>query len=404
MVGSEDSITEAEDVAQERLFDWKDDSISGMIAMFQAAQRHASYADSEKAELLFLKALKGYGVLLGPTHEDTTKAAFAVANFYTEQGQLKDADMVVEDLCQRHIKEFDFKHPLTQRVIQQVADLLNDCNRPDDALAFLSRSIELAGADAEEAFRKPNKRSKTRRQGIISQRHAATPYAKLLKAAEEITAGSDPDLAEYGIQLARRHVAAKDEAVEAFLKVIIDHCEHHGEVLEIQNLRARCELLKFYSKLGQIDSHKFVFFDAISTAEVIIDRRRWERERFKSFKTMEALVVLVTSVLNAGFDFQALSLFIKIGQKAGNDFGWDDGLTIWAEISIGIIYQRCRGWESAMLWFELARITSFTAWGEEDSITRSLSAAIETRHFSGPHFSYVPNEDTRRPFEFLFEV
>ena len=175
VVESEDTVTEAEDAAQDHLFDWKGDSISGMIAMFQAAQRYASHADSEKAELLFLKALKGYGVLFGPTHEDTTKAAFAVANFYAEQGQLKDADMVVEDLCQRHIKEFGFKHPLTQRVIQQVADLLNDCNRPDDALAFLSRSIELAGADAEEAFRKPNKRSKTRRQGGIPRRHAATP-------------------------------------------------------------------------------------------------------------------------------------------------------------------------------------------------------------------------------------
>ena len=209
-------------------------------------------------------------------------------------------------------------------------------------------------------------------------------------------------MVEYWIRLARRQVAAKDEAVEAFLKVIIDHCEHHGKDLEIQNLRARCELLKFYSEPRQKDSHNFIFLDAISTAEVIIRRQKWERKRFKSFETMKALLALVASVLKAGFDIHAAAMFTEIGQKAGNDFGWDYKLTIWAQISIGIIYQRCRGWESAKPWFESACTASFTAWGKDDSISRLLLAAMETRHFSGPHFSYVQNED--RPFKFLFEV
>ena len=397
VVESEDTTTEAEDAAQDRLFGWKGDSMPGMIAMFRAAQTHASHADSEKAELLFLKALKGYGVLLGPTHEHAINVAIAVANFYTEQGQFNDADMVVEDLCQHHIKKFGIKHRRTQQVIQQVADLLKGCNRPNDALALLSRSKELAEADAEEAFSKPYKRSKTGQQDSLSRRHAATPYAKLLYAGEEITAGSDPDLVEYWIRLARRQVAAKDEAVEAFLKAIIDHCEHHGKDLEIQNLWARCELLEFYSEPRQKDSHNSIFLDAISTAEVIIRRQKWERKFFKSFETMKALLALVASVLKAGFDIHAAAMFTQIGQKAGNDFGWGHKVTIWAQISIGIIYQRCRGWESAKPWFESARSASFAAWGEEDSISRSLLATIEARHFS-----YVPNEGIT--LKFLFEV
>ena len=393
---SEDSASEAEHGAQALSLGWNGNSISEITALFRAAQSHANRADSEKAETMFLKALKGYGVLLGPTHEDATKVAIAVANFYTEQGRFNDADKVVEELCQHYIKKFGFKDRRTRQVILQVVELLNGCDRQIDAAAFLGRSKELAEADAEEVFRRPNKRSKSRRQGSISRRHAATPSAEIL-AAEEITAGSDPDQIEYGIQVARTHVAVKDGAVEAYLKAIIEHCQGHGEALEIQNLRARCELSKFYSKIAQVHSHNSAFSSAIGTAEAIIRRERWEKERFKSFETMEALLELVASVLKAGFDFQAANTFTQIIQKADNDFGWDDERTIWAKISIGIVFQRYRNWESAKPWFEFAHAASFVANGEEDGITRSLQTAMEKRHFS-----YVSDEG--RPFKTIFGV
>ena len=390
---SEDSASEAEHGDKALSLGWNGNSISEITALFRAAQSHA---DSERAETMFLKALKGYGVLLGPTHEDATKVAIAVANFYTEQGRFNDADKVVEELCQHYITKFGFKHRRTQQVILQVVELLNGCDRRIDALAFLSRSKELAEDDSEEGFRRPNKRSKSRRQGSISRRHAATPPAEILDA-EEITAGSDPDQIEYGIQVARTHVAVKDEAVEAYLKAIIEHCDGHGEALEIQNLRARCELSNFYSKIGQVHSHNSAFSSAIGTAEAIIRRERWDKGHFKSFETMEALLELVASVLKAGFDLQAAATFTEIVQKADNNFGWDDERTIWAKISIGIVYQRYRNWESAKPWFEFAYAASFAANGEEDGITRSLQTAMEKRHFS-----YVADEG--RPFKTIFGV
>ena len=297
VVESEDSTSEAEDGAQIMLFDRNGDSLFDMTAMFRAAQSHASNANLEKAELLFLKALKGYGVLLGPTHEDATKVAIAVANFYTKQGQFNDADMVVQDLCQHHIEKFGIKHPLTQQVIQQAADLLNGCNRPNNALDFLSRIKELAEPDTEEAFRGPNKRSKTRQQDSITRRTAATPSSKVLDVTEEITAASNPDQFEHRIQVARTHVGAKDEVLESFLKAINDHCENHGEALEVQILRAKCELSKFYSKFGQDDSHNTIISKAISTAEAIICRQKWVKENLKKFETMEGPWELVASAL-----------------------------------------------------------------------------------------------------------
>ena len=99
---------------------------------------------------------------------------------------------------------------------------------------------------------------------------------------------------------------------------------------------------------------------------------------------MDALLQLVASALKAGFHFQAAATLTKIGQKAENDFGWDDERTIWAKISIGTMSQRHRSWESAKPWFESARAASFAANGEEDGLTRSLQKAMGKRYFSDP--------------------
>lgn len=397
VVESEESPSESEDGVEDLSLGWNGKSRSELIAMFQAAQSHTSHADSERAETLFLDALKGYGVLLGPTHEDATKVAIAVANFYTEQGRFNDADKVVEDLCQHHIQKFGIEHRRTQQVILQVVELLNGCDRQIDALAFLGRTKELAEANTDDVSPKTSKRSKTRRQGNMSRRYAAAPSAKLFDAAKAITAGNDPEQIDYGIQIARTHVAAKDEAVEAFLKAIIDHCEHDGEALEIQNLRARSELSKLYGKLGKSNEHIIHFSIAIDTAETIIRRQKWDKERFKSFETMEALLELAASGLKAGSDPEAAGIFERVEQKAEDDFGWDDERTIWAKISIGIIYQRYRNWERAKPWFEHAYAASFAANGAEDGITRSLETAMDKCHFS-----YVSDEG--RPFKTIFGV
>ena len=112
---------------------------------------------------------------------------------------------------------------------------------------------------------------------------------------------------------------------------------------------------------------------------------------------MEALLELVASVLKAGFDHKAARVFHRIEQKADNDFGWDDERTIWAKISIGLIYQKHKDWEHAKPWFDYAYAASFAVNGEEDGITRSLQTAMDKRHFS-----YVSDEG--RPFKTIFGV
>lgn len=133
---SSNSSSEDEDEAPEIPLSWERHSRSNRIALSGSARSHASHGDYTMAEDMFLRALEGYGHMLGPTHEDARKAAFALASFYAGQGRMTDANEVIEKLCRQHITKFGVHHRRTQQFIVQVVELLNGWNRPEDALAF----------------------------------------------------------------------------------------------------------------------------------------------------------------------------------------------------------------------------------------------------------------------------
>ena len=168
-------------------------------------------------------------------------------------------------------------------------------------------------------------------------------------------------------------------------------------MFEIQGLRARSELLKLYNKLKQSVNQREAFMSAVITARTAIMRQKWDKRCFKSFEVMEAVLELAACVLKANYELEALEIIRKVGRKAEEDFGWDQERTIWAKISIGIVYQRYKSWEHAKLWFEHAYAASFAANGDEDGMTMSLQAALDKHHFS-----YVSDEG--RPFKTIFGV
>lgn len=395
-VGTVETESESEDRVSELPLNWRGHSRSELVAMFNAARGHASHG-TERAEAMFLKALEGYEYLLGPTHEDTTKVAFALASFYTEQSRNTDADRIIEDACQHYIARFGVEDRHTQQLVLQVVELLNGWNRQHDALAFLARSKELTETGIDVASSSTKKRTKTGRQGKKAQRQAAAPLNTLPDIAEDIIAGADPTQIDYGIEVARTRVAAKDEAVETFLGTIITLCGRDHATFEIQDLRARSELLKLYNKLGQSISQTGAFISAVATAEAVIARQKWDKEHFKSFEVMEAVLGLTACILNGGYQNEALRIFMNVDHKAEDDFGWDQERTIWAKITIGLVYQKYKSWDRAKIWFEHAHAASWAANGEEDGITRSLQAAMEKGHFS-----YISDEG--RPFKTIFGV
>ncbi|RDW69775.1 hypothetical protein BP6252_08795 [Coleophoma cylindrospora] len=172
--------------------------------------------------------------------------------------------------------------------------------------------------------------------------------------AQDIVSTKNAARIDYGIQLARTHVAANDITRRSFLS-------------------------------------------AIEVARNIIGRNSWDKHRFKSFEVLEALLELSATILKGGFENEAWALFSQIEHKAEDNFGWDEEHTIWGKISIGIIYERCKGWAHAESWFNHAYAASTATNDDQDGISKALQVALEKHHFS-----YLSNEG--RPFKTIFGV
>ena len=381
------SHSDSEEEGNDLSLSWRGHSREHLIAVFESARSHAEN-QSDKAEDLFSTALEGYGHLQGPTHEETVKVAFALASFYTEQGRVADADKVIENMCRCHITKFGIEHRRTQQLILNVVEVLNGWNRGVDALAFLARAKDLAESETGPATMR---KAKTRRRGKSSPSH------KLLDIAQDILSSKSAARVDYGIGVARTHVAANDVAVEAFLQAIIHHCDSDTNALEIQSLKARSELLKFYNKTNRNLEQTAIFKSAIDVASVVMYSKKWDKQCFKSFETLEVLIELSASILRGSFENEAWRIFNQIEHKAEDDFGWDDERTIWGKISIGIIYEKQKGWDYAKTWFNHAYAASMAANGDEDGITLALQKAFDKRHFA-----YLSDEG--RPFKSIFGV
>jgi hypothetical protein len=321
-----------------------------------------------------------------------------MASFYAERGRTIDADNIIEEVCQCHVAKFRVEHRHTQQLILQIVELLNAWKRETDALAFLSRAKDLAEGNSDVTSSAVG-RAKSRRKSKTTRLLAAIPSSTALGNVQQIIAGNDPSRMDEAVGIAReRRMKAKDEAVEAFLKAIIAHCHHHV-VLELQELRARRELLQYYNNNNFASSFnsKEAFLSAAQASRAVIGRQKWNKKSFKGFEIMEALLELAASILKGRLGPVALDIFQRIEHKADDDFGWDDERTIWAKLSIGIIYQRHKSWEHAKPWFDHALAASVAANGDEDGITAALEVAMERRHFS-----YLSDEG--RPFKSIFGV
>ncbi|RDW80899.1 hypothetical protein BP5796_05597 [Coleophoma crateriformis] len=394
VIGKQVAQTEfdPEDDENELTLRWRGHSREELLSIFESAQSHAE-TQSKRAEDLFSTALEGYKHLLGPTHEEVFKVTFAMASFYAEQGRSTDADKVLDDLCRCYISKFGFDDRRTQQLILHVVEVLNGWNRGLDALTFLARSKNLAEYESGPAAKS---RIKSHRRGMKSNSTKRLPDNELLDIAQDIVSTKNAARIDYGIELARTHVAANDITVEAFLQAIIHHCDVNTKDLDIQNLKARSELLKLYNKTNRLEQRRS-FLSAIEVARIIIGRNSWDKQCFKGFDVLEALLELSATILKGGFEHEAWALFSQIEHKAEDDFGWDEERTIWGKISIGIIYERYKGWEHAESWFNHAYAASTAANGDQDGISKALQVALEKHHFS-----YLSNEG--RPFKTIFGV
>jgi tetratricopeptide (TPR) repeat protein len=158
---------------------------------------------------------------------------------------------------------------------------------------------------------------------------------------------------------------------------LIEQCEKYPGKLDSQVLQTRCALVDLYQRLG--DNEQVA--NALGKAQAAL-----EKILTSTPKKTELLLETCTQVarLHIENDYRqdAEDIFERIGAEAEDTLGTDHQATIRILIRIGKTYQVKNMWTNAQPWFERALAASMTANGLEDTMTKSLEAAIENKHYA----------------------
>lgn len=376
---------------------WQGYSRTDLQEMWRIALKSRNDGRFGEAEDIFKKLYLGLSRVLGKTNEDTTKAAYNLADLYADSNRMNEASDVLENIIQDHINVCGYEDRKTQQNILHAVELLNGWNRQADALGLLSLSGELLQSSR---YSRNNQRADSQAGQQRKAAEMANPNrspSDLSMIIQLVNENLSPESIEYGLGVARTHVAAKNEAVEGLLLAMIKQCESHPD-LGTQHLKAQAELIKLYDKMGQAHRHQAVYDDAIASVNKVWEGCNWEEE-IESFDFMEAVLQLFANLLKRGYQSQARLMFRKVSDKGSEVFGFDDERTVWILISVGLVYQTYMTWSDAAQWFEEAFAVALANkhWGPKDGIVRSLQNALDHQHFS-----YV--SDKGRPFKTIFGV
>jgi tetratricopeptide (TPR) repeat protein len=358
---------------------WNGHTRSDIENIYREAQLLERTGKLGDAEPKLCQALAGLENLLTPTHEDTNKVAYHLANFYARNNRMKDADMVLNRIIDAHMRQWGIEHKKTIAHLTHIADLFHDWSRAEDAVTLLSRAADVHQRllqNTASAFSEPE----GGRVEIAFPRylpHGNTPPANPPANNSTLDSNqSDPTQIEYQISLTKARISASgtgDEDVEKVLLGLAKQCERYPCRMAAQILEINHALVELYQTLspekvskGLIDAEKAFWIIMKSDGE-------------KTSLLFQAAVDLTSLHVKNERYVPADLMFKEIQSEAVEKFGIDDDATISILINIGVIYQNQLRWSDAQPRFEQALAAAMTANGLESSITQQLEEALENR-------------------------
>jgi tetratricopeptide (TPR) repeat protein len=357
---------------------WNGHTRSDIENIYREAQLLERTGKPEDAELKLREALTGLENLLTPTHDETNKVGYHLADFYARNNRMKDADIVLSRMIDAHMGQWGIEHKKTITHLVHIADLFQSWSRTDDAITLLSRAAEAHQKLLKHAVPSSSESGQTVEQFSYPQHstEGSTHFASRPTHAPTFNSQEhDRNQVEYQISVAKAQMAAKDtgdDNIEDLLLGLVEQCEKHPEGLAIQIFDARQALVELYQKSDNSGKVSKTLIDA--------ENAFWAIMKSGAKKT--------AVLLQAAIDITALHvrhkryepanlMFEEIQAKMVEIFGIDDHVTISLLISIGIVYQRQKRWSDAQPRFEQALAASMTANSLESNITRGLEEALE---------------------------
>ena len=387
-------VVELEPATRKQTFPltWNGRNRENLLEVLEMTRDSSREGHLDRAEAELMEALEGHRYLLTPTHEETVKIAYELANFYAEQKRVREADQVLERVSEDFIERWGFGHKKTYQHGLDMVDLLKNWNREVDALALLAHAKDRY----EQAEDEPPHRGRTR-LGKDTVIRGESPATRLQNIRNDMGDTPSSSRIDHGIGAARVYVSTGEPAVEELIRNIEGICVRDPTRFAKQALQARAELLKLYNKLNTTSKHIDTFTEARQLLDMCWDKFSWEKEKIRSLDFLEACMEVAAGLLRGGFSDSSWRMFRKIEEKAVNLFGFDDERTIWIVITAGLVYQSVKGWDEASPWFEQALSAALSAYDEEDGMVRSLEIAMDNRHFS-----YITDEG--KPYNTIFGV
>ncbi|KAF1958926.1 hypothetical protein CC80DRAFT_533884 [Byssothecium circinans] len=323
---------------------WNGKTRTNLIQILNMARESHRKRDFDNAEAKFCEALEGHRHLLSPTHEETVKIAYELANFYASQDRMMDANRTLESVSEDFIERWGMSHKKTLQHGIDMVDLLKSWGREEDALALLAHAHDAVALTQDE------RQTRTRSNGR-QQVRAHSPASQLQNVVDDIASSPSSARIDHGISTARTYAANMGSGVEKLLKSIEGVCVRDRKTYAVQSLQARAELLKMYNNENTSREHADAYSGATVLLEAVWDAFSWEKEKIRSLDVIEASLELASGLLKGG-SRSAGWLFRRIDEQAAIVFGWNDERTIWTLISIGLVHQNFQGWAAATPWFE----------------------------------------------------
>ena len=193
---------------------WQGYSRTDLQEMWGTALRCRDTGDIAHAETVFSRAVTGLSHVMGKTNADTIKAAYHLADIHAKSGRMEHATDLLEKVTNDHLELYGRMDTRTQRSVLHAVELLNGWNREADASGLLSLSKELLESSPSTLAGRKGKAS----QKSIKDDGSDSDMAE---ATRSVLEDMSPTRVDYGLGVARTHVAMKDRATENLLRAII---------------------------------------------------------------------------------------------------------------------------------------------------------------------------------------
>jgi tetratricopeptide (TPR) repeat protein len=353
---------------------WNGFTRADFEAMFQEAQQLERLARIEDAEVKFREALSGFENLLSATHKVTTAVAYRLASFYAQNDRMKDADAVLDWVTGNHIERFGNRAVETVEHLLYVVEIFSNWSRNEDAMAFLSRIMDVLVEEVKNTQDKA-KPVRNTNSGNVDRTRPMPHQPRSSDDPMRTIDGSEPVTIDLQLGVATGYINANHKAAEPLLLRLIEQCENHPKDLAVQILRCRSTLLRLYynedrDKMNEaLDQSRKAFWEVLNS----------KQEKTQSLS--EAAAEVAKWYVKAGRYQTADDMFIQIQSDAVDTFGADNRRTISLFRSIGFFYQNEGRWDDAQPWFEQALVACYKAEGKESICVKRLEAALEKQHY-----------------------